>query len=48
VGRTWLSTPAGWYAKMLGWEGFFFLSVLVAIPGLIVLWWLSKKKVTAI
>lgn len=42
-GRTWLSTPAGWFAEKLGWEGFFVLSVLLAIPGLVTLWWLSKR-----
>ena len=42
-GRTWLSTPAGWFAEKLGWEGFFVLSVLLAIPGLITLWWLNKR-----
>lgn len=42
-GRTWLSTPAGWFANQLGWEWFFVLSVLLAVPGLVVLWYLSKK-----
>lgn len=42
-GRTWLSTPAGWFAENLGWEGFFVLSVILAIPGLVTLWWLSKR-----
>ncbi len=42
-GRTWLSTPAGWFAGKLGWEAFFVLSVILAIPGLVVLWWLSRK-----
>lgn len=43
IGRTWLSTPAGWFAKHLGWEGFFVLATLLAVPGLAVLWWLEKK-----
>ncbi|MEQ1704477.1 MAG: AmpG family muropeptide MFS transporter [Rickettsiales bacterium] len=42
-GRTWLSTPAGWFAGKLGWEAFFILSVILAIPGLVVLWWLSRR-----
>ncbi|MEK6746463.1 MAG: AmpG family muropeptide MFS transporter [Pseudomonadota bacterium] len=42
-GRTWLSTPAGWFAGKLGWEAFFVLSVVLAIPGLVVLWWLSRR-----
>lgn len=43
LGRTWLSTPAGWVAKQLGWETFFALSALLAVPGLIVLWVLSRR-----
>lgn len=43
-GRTWLSTPAGAVAERIGWESFFMCSALLAIPGLIVLWWLSREK----
>src|SRR6185295_3381803 len=39
-GRTWLSTPAGWFAEILGWEGFFLMASALAIPGLVMLWWL--------
>ena len=42
-GRTWLSTPAGWFAQTLGWQYFFALSAALAIPGLVTLWWLGKK-----
>ncbi len=44
-GRTWLATPAGFFAEKLGWEAFFILSVILAIPGLFVLWWLTKRKI---
>ncbi len=44
-GRTWLSTPAGWFAEHLGWEMFFMMAATLAIPGLAVLWWLQRKKV---
>lgn len=44
VGRTWFSTPAGLVAETLGWEWFFFFSALLAVPGLIVLWWLGKRQ----
>lgn len=44
VGRTWLSTPAGWVSKTLGWEGFFLFAVALAVPGLVLLWWLSKRS----
>ncbi len=42
-GRTWLSTPAGWFADTMGWEGFFILATALAIPGLITLAWLQKR-----
>ncbi len=42
-GRTWLSAPAGIAAKHLGWEWFFVLSALLALPGLVVLWFLQKR-----
>jgi MFS transporter, PAT family, beta-lactamase induction signal transducer AmpG len=43
-GRTWLSTPSGWLSKMLGWEIFFAIASLMAVPGLMLLVWLEKKK----
>lgn len=42
-GRTLLSTPAGKFAEYLGWEWFFILSVFLAVPGLVLLYILSKK-----
>lgn len=42
-GRTWLSAPSGKIAQMLGWEYFFIFAASLAIPGLVLLWWLSKK-----
>jgi len=42
-GRTWLSTPAGVAAQTMGWPVFFFFSSLLAIPGLVLLWWLTKR-----
>lgn len=44
-GRTWLSTPAGWFAERLGWEMFFIFSVILSVPSLILLWWLNRKKI---
>lgn len=43
LGRTGLSAPAGYVAKYLGWEIFFTLSALLAIPGLIVLRLLHQR-----
>jgi PAT family beta-lactamase induction signal transducer AmpG len=43
VGRTWLSTPSGYAAEKLGWPGFWLLTMVVAIPGMVLLWLLWKK-----
>lgn len=43
-GRTWLSTPSGALAEKFGWEIFFAFASLLAIPSLILLWWLEKKQ----
>ncbi len=42
MGRTWLTTTAGWTADTFGWEMFFIISVLLAVPGLAILWYLGK------
>ena len=42
VGRTWLTTAAGWTAENFGWEMFFVISVLLAAPGLLVLAYLGR------
>jgi PAT family beta-lactamase induction signal transducer AmpG len=41
-GRTLLSTPSGWLAKTIGWEGFFAIASLMALPGLALLLWLER------
>ena len=43
VGRTWLSTPAGYAAEGLGWIGFWVMTAIVAIPGMVLLWILWRK-----
>ncbi|MBU0556816.1 MAG: MFS transporter [Alphaproteobacteria bacterium] len=43
VGRTWLSTPSGYLAEGLGWVGFWAFTVVVAIPGMLLLWIMWKK-----
>lgn len=48
MGRTWLTTTAGWTAKHFGWEVFFIISVLLAVPGLLVLWYLQKRSTTSL
>ncbi len=43
VGRTYLSSGAGYVAKATGWPLFFVICVLVAIPSLILLAWLQRR-----
>ena len=43
VGRTWLSTPAGYLATALGWAGFWIMTMVVAVPGMILLWVLWRR-----
>ena len=43
LGRAWFSTPAGAVAKYLGWDWFFILSALLALPGLLLIVTLNRK-----
>lgn len=43
VARTFLATPAGYVAKTYGWEQFFLFAALLALPGLLILYMLSKQ-----
>jgi MFS transporter, PAT family, beta-lactamase induction signal transducer AmpG len=43
VGRTWLSSPAGIIAEQLGWVGFWVMTTVVALPGMLLLWVLWRK-----
>jgi PAT family beta-lactamase induction signal transducer AmpG len=43
VGRTWLSSPAGIAAEQFGWVGFWLMTMVVAIPGMLLLWLLWRK-----
>src|ERR1700733_2491966 len=44
VGRTYLSSGAGFVAKATGWPLFFAICVVVAVPSLIVLAWLQRRR----
>jgi MFS transporter, PAT family, beta-lactamase induction signal transducer AmpG len=43
VGRTWLAAPSGYVAEGLGWVGFWLFTVVIATPGMILLWILWRK-----
>lgn len=42
VPRVLMAAPTGWLAQTLGWSGFFLLCVLIAIPGLLLLRWVTR------
>ena len=43
VGRTYLSSSAGFVAEGAGWALFFVISTLTALPSLALLWWLQVR-----
>jgi MFS transporter, PAT family, beta-lactamase induction signal transducer AmpG len=43
VGRTYLSSGAGFVAAATGWSIFFAICALAAIPGLLLLAWLQAR-----
>ncbi|MES2196799.1 MAG: MFS transporter [Pseudomonadota bacterium] len=43
VGRTYLSAGSGYVAEATGWPMFFMVSVVVAVPSLILLAWLQRR-----
>ncbi len=45
AGRTWLSTPSGALSQAVGWEVFFTIASLMAIPSMLLLWWIERQKV---
>jgi PAT family beta-lactamase induction signal transducer AmpG len=42
-GRTWLSAMSGWVAEQTDWVTFFVISTLVALPGLLMLFWMMRR-----
>lgn len=43
LARTWLSSPSGFLAEFTGWPAFFLLTMVAAVPGLILLFWISRS-----
>jgi PAT family beta-lactamase induction signal transducer AmpG len=43
VGRTYLSSGAGFIVEATGWVSFFVICALAAIPSLVLLWWLQRS-----
>jgi MFS transporter, PAT family, beta-lactamase induction signal transducer AmpG len=42
-GRTLISGFSGLMVKEMGWEGFFYTCALIAVPGLILLYWVQRR-----
>jgi PAT family beta-lactamase induction signal transducer AmpG len=42
VGRIYVSPISGVLSESIGWGNFFLFSAVVALPGLIMLWWMQK------
>ncbi|MEE8274263.1 MAG: AmpG family muropeptide MFS transporter [Alphaproteobacteria bacterium] len=45
-GRTVLASSGGWMADQFDWVTFFVISTIVALPGLLLLWWMMHRGVT--
>jgi PAT family beta-lactamase induction signal transducer AmpG len=39
-----LSAPSGWLSVRLDWIPFFLLTTVAALPGLVLLWWLMRRR----
>jgi PAT family beta-lactamase induction signal transducer AmpG len=42
VGRVWVGPLAGVLAESIGWPAFFVVSTVLALPALVMLWWLRE------
>lgn len=43
LGRIFISPTSGFLVELLGWASFFFITAIVALPGLWMLWWLRNE-----
>jgi PAT family beta-lactamase induction signal transducer AmpG len=46
IGRVLVGPPSGYLVEGVGWQTFFFLTFLAAVPGLVLLWWLREHVST--
>jgi PAT family beta-lactamase induction signal transducer AmpG len=42
-----LGYPAGWVADHSGWYGYYIVSFLLALPGLLIVWW-NRRRIEAL
>jgi MFS transporter, PAT family, beta-lactamase induction signal transducer AmpG len=45
IGRVFVGPASGYLVEAVGWQTFFFVTFLAAIPGLILLWWLRDHVI---
>ena len=43
IGRVWVGPLAGVLAETIGWPTFFIISTVLAVPGLVMLWWMRAQ-----
>jgi PAT family beta-lactamase induction signal transducer AmpG len=43
IGRTLFAAPSGYLAEAVSWEMFFSLTVVAAVPGLVLLWYIGRR-----
>jgi PAT family beta-lactamase induction signal transducer AmpG len=43
VGRVWVGPLAGVLAESIGWPTFFIVSTVMALPALVMLWWMRES-----
>ena len=42
VGRIYVSPVAGVLTESIGWQAFYLFSVFVALPGVVMVWWMKN------
>lgn len=47
VGRVYVGPASGFLVEAVGWATFFFFTFVIALPGLVLLWWLRAHLATA-
>jgi PAT family beta-lactamase induction signal transducer AmpG len=47
LGRVYVGPAAGVLAAQFGWTTFFFITFLVALPGIVMLWW-QRPRIDAL
>ena len=46
VGRIYVSPVAGVLTESIGWQAFYLFSVVIALPGVVMTWWMKAPLIT--